>query len=55
MDHSTQQAASVPEAVPNPAADVPQQSGKTILLNWIIMILGIAGLCALGTLLPKLL
>ena len=35
--------------------DVPVESGKQILINWIIVVLGLGGVAAMGALLPELL
>ncbi|MES2435229.1 MAG: hypothetical protein V4586_15575 [Pseudomonadota bacterium] len=35
--------------------DPPFESGKTILINWIIVALGLGGIAALGSILPELL
>ncbi len=35
--------------------DVPVESGKQILINWIIVALGLGGVAAVGALLPELL
>lgn len=39
----------------NAADDIPVESGKQILLNWIIVALGLGGVATIGALLPKLL
>lgn len=39
----------------NAADDLPVESGKQILLNWIIVALGLGGVAAVGALLAKLL
>ncbi len=43
-----------PEQGP-PPPDYPVDSGKQILINWIIMALGLGGVAALGSILPELL
>lgn len=35
--------------------DFPVESGKQILINWIIVALGLGGVAAVGALLPKFL
>lgn len=35
--------------------EVPVESGKQILINWIIVALGLGGIAAVGALLPELL
>lgn len=37
-----------------PAEPVAQETGRHILLNWILMILGFGAVAGLGVLLPKL-
>ncbi len=37
------------------APDFPVESGKQILINWIIVALGLGGIAAVGALLPELL
>ena len=39
----------------SPPPDYPVESGKQILINWIIVALGLGGLAAAGALLPELL
>ncbi|WP_156317690.1 hypothetical protein [Cypionkella psychrotolerans] len=39
----------------SPPPDYPVESGKKILINWIIVALGLGGLAAAGALLPELL
>jgi hypothetical protein len=39
----------------NAADDIPVESGKQILLNWITVALGLGGVATIGALLPKLL
>jgi len=40
---------------PDSATDFPVESGKQILINWIIVALGLGGVAVVGALLPKLL
>ncbi|KAF0174724.1 MAG: Uncharacterized protein FD162_811 [Rhodobacteraceae bacterium] len=52
----TELSKAAPVAEPQDSADeVPVESGRQILINWIIVALGLAGLGAVGALLPKLL
>ena len=47
-------ASALPEQDP-PTRDFPVESGKQILINWIIVALGLGGIAAVGALLPELL
>lgn len=52
----TEPSKAAPVAEPQDSAhEVPVESGRQILINWIIVALGLAGLGAVGALLPKLL
>ena len=46
-------ASTLPEQDP-PARDFPVESGKQILINWIIVALGLGGIAAAGAILPDL-
>ena len=57
MSIPTKDPATPPEATPpeRMSPDVPVESGRQILINWIITALGLGGVAAVGALLPELL
>lgn len=54
MKPDTKAVPNPPKQDPNPP-DFPVESGKQILINWIIVALGLGGIAAVGALLPELL